>query len=850
VDDEGNVAIVHSPNLDVNEYHWDTVTVAGPVHPDNRNFFPVKWDSDGTYPKSSNQCGSEACEIVSHGCLCEVEVQDSAVFSSKPTTNQVTSTLKIGSSSTYSLDDYNTAVSSGPVKVHHKVGGNPYDKDTIFEVSYFGKITLFKNILSTVVVKRNNGSNTNFKFRNPPQFLNLALHDRRDAEYETDAVLDHYFHHENVAPFLAKRMLQRFGVSNPSPRYVKIVATAFRDGTYNSFGDGEYGSLEPMIAAILLDRESRSIVVDGDASSGGFREPIIKLVGFMRAMEFTTAANSPEVRVQNLMQSIGQMPHLIPTVFSYFSPDFAATGQVKKASLTSPEAEALTGPTIIGFLNGIASLVDLGLTECFGGFGEKTTYWCQNIFWDKEDSSGILTFSPSQNTGSTVVDDLALLLTGGRLHPEARDQIKNAYNSEGDADQGLQLAQKLIISTPEFHTTSIFNSNVGPRPDVEPTPPSDRKYKALIYVKLDGGADSYNMLVPHSGCSDRDLYQDYAQIRGGLSLSKTALLQIDASSSAQPCSKFGLHPNLSYLKSLYDEGDLSFIANMGVLQQHVTKDDWWEKTQETSLFAHNIQSNEVANVDIFEDQAGRGLLGRMADILKDKGYNAGTLSVRGTAKTLLSESNPLLVVDPGGFEQFNPMPWAQPLKTKVKKLNKTTKLGSGIYGETWANLLFQAIGDNQLLYDALTSVELGTKFPDNPLGSQFESISDLIKTKDVRGTDRDIFFADLGGFDSHADLANVLNERNSIINSSLQSFKEEMVAQGKWNDVTICFVSEFARTLTENTSEGSDHAWGGHYFYAGGSIKGGKIFGSYPSDLRPEGPFIFQPGVVIPGFAW
>ena len=77
-----------------------------------------------------------------------------------------------------------------------------------------------------------------------------------------------------------------------------------------------------------------------------------------------------------------------------------------------------------------------------------------------------------------------------------------------------------------------------------------------------------------------------------------------------------------------------------------------------------------------------------------------------------------------------------------------------------------------------------------------------------------------------------------------------MVAQGKWIDVTICFVSKFAPTLTENTIGGSDHAWGGHYFYVGGSIKGGKMFGSYPPDLSPEGPSVFQPGVVIPGFAW
>lgn len=69
----------------------------------------------------------------------------------------------------------------------------------------------------------------------------------RDAQYETAAVLDHYFYQENVAPFLCTRIIQRFGFSNPSPRRVSACTNAFRTGNYTSgsetFGSGEYGSL-------------------------------------------------------------------------------------------------------------------------------------------------------------------------------------------------------------------------------------------------------------------------------------------------------------------------------------------------------------------------------------------------------------------------------------------------------------------------------------------------------------------------------------------------------------------------------------------------------------------------------
>jgi len=48
----------------------------------------------------------------------------------------------------------------------------------------------------------------------------------------------------------------------------------------------------------------------------------------------------------------------------------------------------------------------------------------------------------------------------------------------------------------------------------------------------------------------------------------------------------------------------------------------------------------------------------------------------------------------------------------------------------------------------------------------------------------------------------------------------------------------------------SDHAWGGNYFYAGGSITGKRILGKYPSDLTSNSQYRFDPGVVIPTTSW
>ena len=39
-----------------------------------------------------------------------------------------------------------------------------------------------------------------------------------------------------------------------------------------------------------------------------------------------------------------------------------------------------------------------------------------------------------------------------------------------------------------------------------------------------------------------------------------------------------------------------------------------------------------------------------------------------------------------------------------------------------------------------------------------------------------------------------------------------MKIKGYWEDVTLQIVSNFVRTLTPNSSNGTDHGWGGHYF--------------------------------------
>ena len=116
--------------------------------------------------------------------------------------------------------------------------------------------------------------------------------------------------------------------------------------------------------------------------------------------------------------------------------------------------------------------------------------------------------------------------------------------------------------------------------------------------------------------------------------------------------------------------------------------------------------------------------------------------------------------------------------------------------------------------------------------------------------ERAIFVTSATGFDTHTDEGGVVSSRMQSLNETLEVFKAELKDQGLWENVTILTVSDFGRTLTSNGA-GTDHAWGGNHFIMGGSIKGKRIHGQFPSSLNMETDLIISKrGSVLPTISW
>jgi hypothetical protein len=264
---DGTIALVH-----------DVVGLEGVSDTNQRSmvtnntvmFFRADWETetelDTFLSDYEGQCDALGCNRTGTTdglCLCkDVLVEETPTFTSLTdvTVGEVLSRATFGA---FEPDGAFVSVVGNPdVKIYPD---GSLTTDTLFEVTDSNGV---RRIRKNVKSKVSFGGDT-LSFRNPVHFISLDGYNERDAQYETDAALEHYFYHNNTAPFLAVRFAQRFGISNPSPRYVDVIATAFRAGNYiadsgESFGSGKYGCMEALVAAVILDRESENFLLDAD----------------------------------------------------------------------------------------------------------------------------------------------------------------------------------------------------------------------------------------------------------------------------------------------------------------------------------------------------------------------------------------------------------------------------------------------------------------------------------------------------------------------------------------------------------------------------------------------------------
>jgi uncharacterized protein (DUF1501 family) len=119
----------------------------------------------------------------------------------------------------------------------------------------------------------------------------------------------------------------------------------------------------------------------------------------------------------------------------------------------------------------------------------------------------------------------------------------------------------------------------------------------------------------------------------------------------------------------------------------------------------------------------------------------------------------------------------------------------------------------------------------NQLAAQLQTVARMIAASSILGVSRQVFFVSLGGWDTH-DFQNATQPNLLAKVAHAMAYFDSALADvggvDRRSQVTTFTASDFGRSFTTN-GDGTDHAWGGHYFVMGGAVRGGDMYGRYPT---------------------
>jgi uncharacterized protein (DUF1501 family) len=406
-----------------------------------------------------------------------------------------------------------------------------------------------------------------------------------------------------------------------------------------------------------------------------------------------------------------------------------------------------------------------------------------------------------------------------------------------------------------------------------PTPTS---YKALVFLFLNGGNDSNNMLVPAGNPASSMARADYETGRGIIGIPSAQLhpltlpigtraFQQHYAGTAQP---LGFHPSTQALADLFNAGKLAAFANVGTLAAPVGSRAGYNASTvalPSQLFSHSDQQTQWQS-SISDKPFSSGWGGRTAELLHGS-YNAAdaskvsmSISLAGVNSFQVGTSSNVVqyVVQPSGtvnidgygtnyasaidasgnylttdeakrfkaFEDIMRLTHANLHEEEHNKIVRRARATEGIIG---AAMTAAAASEASLNYN------INTIFTDasanHRLGDQLKMIARLIAGRNLLGNQRQIYFCQVGGYDTHSTHISSHANLMAELSSGMKAFHDVLQAMGTWDQVLTCTASDFNRTLTPNgttSSAGCDHAWGGHALMMGGAVNGGDVYGHFP----------------------
>jgi uncharacterized protein (DUF1501 family) len=402
----------------------------------------------------------------------------------------------------------------------------------------------------------------------------------------------------------------------------------------------------------------------------------------------------------------------------------------------------------------------------------------------------------------------------GSLHLNPSDA--QAWTRRRFLHSGLALASA-AVTVPQFIQRSAL-AMAGPAGAGTSLPgvPQDR---ILVVVQLSGGNDGLNTVVPF-----RD--DSYRRVRPSIALREGEVQELSRHGAAG-AGEVGLHPALSSVRELYDEGLVAIAQGVGYPnpnRSHFKSMDIWH-TADTS-------------------GTGTGWLGRYVDS-QCCGFGAGEsgrkpdagveqagapIAIGRTAPLALQGS----VVKPVAFESPELFTWLgdgvhPALSAPYRDLAARKPEGEHDHDTTAAFLMRTAMDaqvSSEQIRRAVSQRPL-VSYPNSGLAQQLSMIGSMIRS----GLSTRVYYCSHGSFDTHAGQGGANGRHAQLLTQwgeAVRAFYADLKAQGNDTRVLTMSFSEFGRRVGQNASGGTDHGTAAPMFLFGPMVKPG-VWNDHPS---------------------
>jgi uncharacterized protein (DUF1501 family) len=312
--------------------------------------------------------------------------------------------------------------------------------------------------------------------------------------------------------------------------------------------------------------------------------------------------------------------------------------------------------------------------------------------------------------------------------------------------------------------------------------------RTLLLIELKGGNDGLNTVIPYAD-------PRYHQLRPGIGVARERILQLDE--------RVGLHEKLAPLMDSWKGGDLAVVQGVGYPnpnRSHFRSIEIWDTA---SAASQTLSEGWVARAfDGNKLPVGAGVDSIVIDTnsLPMMGPELRTIVMQ-DAENFLRQAR-AMKDKPGVSDGGNPA--LRHLLAIRQEVNAA------------------AVGLSEKLQEAQAPAQEYAQ--DTLFGRQLDLATRIITARVPVVAVK----VALGGFDTHANQVPVHERLLSMLASGLATFRKNMIAAGRWDDVLVLTYSEFGRRAQQNASGGTDHGAAAAQLVMGGTVKGG-LHGVQPS---------------------